>query len=105
MEAVSTINLAHPAGGPPLPAGVPVIVDESDDYIKGQVDAGYLVPVKKGSAHQTWDENAATIQTGAVTDLGGTERPAAGDTLERRAADEARREAAKTAASKERTKD
>lgn len=77
MEAIATVNLAHPNGGPPLPYGTPVQVDESDPFTKAHLDSGMLVPTETG-ATQVWDEHAETISTGRVSDLG-FDRPVAVD--------------------------
>jgi hypothetical protein len=69
VDVVSTVNLAHPNGGPPLPAGTPVSVDENDEFIKGHIDGGYLIPVKAARGERpTWDENAPIITSGTATD-------------------------------------
>lgn len=96
QEVVSTVNLAHPGGGPPLPAYQPVLADTDDPFVSGHMDAGYIVPVTKqarGAATQTWDEHAAAIHTGSASDLGGAIQVRSGETLEQKAADQAREEA------------
>jgi hypothetical protein len=79
MEAVSTVTLAHPNGGPPLPYGTPVQVDEGDSFTKAHLDAGMLVPVHTDRPTQVWDEHAEAISTGAASDLGGVVSPLAQD--------------------------
>lgn len=75
QTVISSITLAAPGGGTPLPAGEPVDVDETDPFIQSLIDAGTLQVVDSGNAQQ-WNPEAA--QGPPITGDAPTEIAAAG---------------------------
>lgn len=78
ITVVSNVNLASPEGGPPLPFGVPVDVDDTDDFIRNLLDSGMLTRVGDPGNAQAWGEGTDQIDpTGTVHTL--TPQPVSGD--------------------------
>src|SRR5215212_4189772 len=53
ITVISSVNLAAPEGGAPLPANVPAQVDGDDSFIRGLLEAGMITQVD-GPA-EVWD--------------------------------------------------